>query len=108
MKWLSALTVVVVAGVACSDPFKPTTDNVIGDYTARAFTVTEPSGTRNLLTAGAVFVISLTREDTTFGYLYIPGVAKGAPILSTACWEPGRSPVTRSISRRRAIPSSAT
>ena len=39
------LAVTAAAAVACSDAFKPTTENVLGDYNLRTFETTDTSGT---------------------------------------------------------------
>src|SRR5436190_9028420 len=46
MRSISSL-VAAAALVACSDAFKPTTENVLGDYNLRTFETTDTSGTIN-------------------------------------------------------------
>lgn len=76
------LAAAVAVGVACSDPFQPTVENVIGDYTARTLTVTDSSGTRDLLKAGAILTLSLGPRGSAFGYLYIPASAGDAEVVA--------------------------
>ena len=72
----------VAAALACSDAFQPTVDNVIGDYTARTFTITDSSGTRDLLKAGAIFTLSLAPRGTLAGYLYVPAMAGDSELVA--------------------------
>ena len=82
MKRVSSLLAVVLA-VACSDAFQPTIDNVAGDYTARTLTITDSTGTTDVLKAGGVLTLSLVPRGTTAGYLYIPGaVAGGSDVIA--------------------------
>jgi len=72
----------VAAVFACSDPFQPTVENVIGDYTARTFTVTDSTGTTDLLNAGATFTLSLGPRGTAVGYLYIPAISGDSEVVA--------------------------
>jgi len=88
MKRVSSLLAVAIA-VACSDAFQPTIDNVAGDYTARTFTITDSTGTTDVLKAGGVLTLSLVPRGTTAGYLYIPGaVAGGSDVVADMVLEP--------------------
>ena len=74
----SLLILVAVVATACSDnPFKPTTANVVGDYTVQTLTTTDTSGTVDWVTAGATWTISLAANGTTSGHLFIPGAGQG-------------------------------
>jgi len=55
---------------------------VVGDYTARAFTITDSTGTRDLLKAGAVFTLLLLPRGTTAGYLYLPATAGDSEVVA--------------------------
>ena len=72
----------VGALVACSEPFRPTVDDVVGDYTARALTITDSTGTRDLLKAGAVFTLLLLPRGATAGYLYLPATAGDSEVVA--------------------------
>jgi len=74
---LSFLAVAVVAAVACSDAFKPTTDNVLGDYTARSFTTTDTGGTIDWIQRGATLTILLGPFGVTTGHILVPGGGEG-------------------------------
>ena len=67
----------VVAAVACSDSFKPTTENVLGDYSVRSFTTTDTSGTIDWVQRGATLTLTLGPFGTTTGHLFAPGAAEG-------------------------------
>lgn len=78
MKHIHLLTGALVVAVACSDPFKPTTANVAGDYSLeRLLIITDTGGTRDWRAAGSTFTISLTTGGTTTGHLFIPGGNEG-------------------------------
>lgn len=66
---------------ACSDSFKPNTDNVLGDYTASVFTTTDTAGTVDWLQRGGSLTISLGPNGTTTGHLFVPGAAEGGADL---------------------------
>ena len=72
---LSVLCAVTV--VACSDSFKPTTENVVGDYSLQSLTTTDTSGTTDWVAAGSTLTISLDTNGTVTGNLFIPGAAEG-------------------------------
>jgi hypothetical protein len=74
---LSFLAVAVVAAVACSDAFKPTTENVLGDYAVRSFQTTDTSGTINWIQRGATFTLTLGPSGVTTGHMFVPGAGEG-------------------------------
>ncbi len=74
---LTAGVITVAALVACSDAFKPTIDNVAGDYSVQTLTTTDTSGTTDWVTAGATWTMSLAANGTTTGHLFIPGAGPG-------------------------------
>jgi len=47
--------------------------SVAGSYGASSFTVTESGGTTDLLALGTTFDVTLNRNGTTTGILFIPG-----------------------------------
>jgi len=71
------------AVVACSDAFKPTIDNVAGDYTLRKFETTDTSGTIDWVQRGATMTISLAPFGTTIGDLFMPGAGEGGADVET-------------------------
>jgi hypothetical protein len=71
----------LTAAVACSDAFLPTVDNVIGSYRARTFSVTDSTGTTDLLKAGATFDVTLGPRGATDGYLYIPAIGSAPELV---------------------------
>ncbi len=74
----SFLAVAVVAAVACSDAFTPTTENVAGDYSLeKLLIITDTGGTSDWRAAGSTFTISLATNGTTTGHLFIPGGDEG-------------------------------
>jgi len=76
--FLAVAAVAVVAAVACSDPFKPTTENVAGDYSLdRMLIITDTGGAKDWRAAGSTFSISLDPTGTTTGHLFIPGGDEG-------------------------------
>jgi len=62
----------VAAVVACSDSFKPTTENVMGDYRVRTFQTTDTSGTIDWIQRGGTLTISLGPSG-----IFVPGAAQG-------------------------------
>ena len=74
---LSFLAVAVATAVACSDAFKPTTENVLGDYSARIFTTTDTGGTKDWIQRGGTLTLSLGPFGVTTGRLFLPGAAAG-------------------------------
>jgi len=68
---------VVTTAVACSDSFKPTTENVLGDYRVQTFTTTDTGGTIDWVKRGGTFTLTLGPLGTTFGHLFMPGAAEG-------------------------------
>ena len=74
---LTAGVFTVAALVACSEAFKPTTENVAGDYNVQTLTTTDTSGTTDWVTAGATWTMSLAVNGITSGHLFIPGAAEG-------------------------------
>ena len=66
-----------VAAVACSDSFKPTEENVVGDYTLQMLMTTDTSGTRDWVAAGATLTLTLDTNGTTTGHLHVPGAGVG-------------------------------
>ena len=71
------LAVTAAAAVACSDAFKPTTENVLGDYNLRTFETTETSGTIDWVQRGGTMTISLGPFGVTTGHMFMPGAAEG-------------------------------
>jgi hypothetical protein len=76
MRSISSL-VAVAAAVACSDAFKPTTENVLGNYSVRTFETTDTSGTIDWVQRGGTMTISLGPFGITTGHLFLPGAAEG-------------------------------
>jgi len=76
MRSISSL-VAAAALVACSDAFKPTTANILGDYNLRTFETTDTSGTINWVQRGGTMTISLGPFGVTTGHLFMPGAAEG-------------------------------
>ncbi len=72
------LMLVAAVAIACSgDPFKPTTENVVGDYSVQTLITTDTSGTVDWVATGATWTISLAANGTTSGHLFLPGAAEG-------------------------------
>ena len=69
---LSFLAVALVAAVACSDSFKPTTENIRGDYSVQTFTTTDTGGTIDWVKRGGTFTLTLGPLGTTTGHLFMP------------------------------------
>jgi len=61
--------------LACGggDSFTPTEETVAGTYEASAFTLTNFTGTIDLLLAGATVDATLMPDGTTSGRLFVPG-----------------------------------
>ena len=76
MKPIASL-LAVAAVVACSDSFKPTTENVLGGYSVQTFTTTDTSGTIDWVQRGATLTLTLGAFGTTTGHLFAPGAAEG-------------------------------
>src|SRR2546426_6254764 len=62
-KLTSFLAVAVVAAVACSDAFKPTTENVTRDYQLESLTTDSAGVPTDLDAAGAAMEVLLTPLD---------------------------------------------
>src|SRR6266566_1604731 len=89
MKPIASL-LAVAAVVACSDSFKPTTDNVLGNYAASTFTTTDSTGTKDWIVAGASLELLLGAQGITVGTLSVPGAGPGGTnVLAdmTGTWE---------------------
>ncbi len=71
------LAVTAAAAVACSDSFKPTTENVLGDYNLRTFETTDTSGTIDWVQRGGTMTLSLGPFGVTTGHVFMPGAAEG-------------------------------
>jgi len=71
------LVVTALTAVACSDAFKPTTQNVMGDYSVRSFRTTDTSGTIDWIQRGGTLTISLGPSGITTGHIFVPGAAEG-------------------------------
>jgi len=71
------LAVTAAAAVACSDAFKPTTENVLGDYNLRTFETTDTSGTIDWVQRGGTMTLSLGPFGVTTGHMFMPGAAEG-------------------------------
>ena len=69
----SFLAVAVVAAVACSDAFKPTIENVSGDYQMESFSTDSAGVHKDWVTAGASMEILLTPLGDVIGQLIVPG-----------------------------------
>ncbi len=78
-----AAVAAVAAVVACSDAFKPTTENVVGDYSVQTFTTTDTSGSTNWVQRGASLTLTLGPSGTTTGHLFVPGAAEGGGDFDT-------------------------
>jgi hypothetical protein len=76
VKRISSLLAVVTI-VACSDAFKPTTENVVGTYSLQTLTTTDTSGTTDWVASGATLTLTIAANGTTSGNLFIPGAAEG-------------------------------
>jgi len=76
---LSLLTAaaILVSIVACSDSFKPTTNNVLGDYSVRTFQTTDTSGTIDWVQRGGTMTVTLGPFGTMAGHLFMPGADEG-------------------------------
>ena len=78
MRLIVGVFAIAALAASCSDPFKPTTENVVGDYSLQALTTaTDTGGTVNWVTAGATCTISLAANGTTTGHLFLPGADTG-------------------------------
>ena len=64
--------VAVVAAFACSDAFKPTTENVTGDYQLQSFTTDSAGVHKDWVAAGTTMEILLTPLGDVIGQLIIP------------------------------------
>jgi len=73
----------VAAVVACSDAFKPTIENVSGDYQMQSFTTDSAGVHKDWVAAGATMEILLTPLSDVIGQLIVPGDT--ASMLGT--WE---------------------
>jgi len=73
----TASLLAVAAIVGCSDAFKPTTENVLGDYSVRTFQTTDTSGTIDWVQRGGTMIISLGPFGVTTGRVFLPGAADG-------------------------------
>ena len=62
----------VAAAVACSDAFKPTTENVIGDYQLESFTTDSAGVHKDWVAAGATMEIFLSPLGDVIGQLIVP------------------------------------
>ena len=71
------LAVTAAVAVACSDAFKPTTENVLGDYNLRTFETTDTSGTIDWVQRGGTMTLSLGPFGVTTGHMFMPGAAEG-------------------------------
>ena len=71
------LAVSAVAAIACSDSFKPTTENVLGDYNVQMLQTIDTSGTIDWVQRGGTLTISLGPFGITTGHLFLPGAAAG-------------------------------
>jgi hypothetical protein len=76
MKLIPSLLASAVV-VACSDSFKPTTDNVLGDYRVQTLQTTDTTGTTDWIRRGGTLTISLGPFGVTTGHLFLPGAAVG-------------------------------
>ena len=72
---LAATTVAAV--IACSDSFKPTTENVVGDYSLQTLMTTDTSGTTDWVAAGSTLTLRLESNGTTIGHFFAPGAGEG-------------------------------
>ena len=59
-----------------NDVFSPTTDNVVGSYSAETFTVTSSAATVDFLALGAEVDVILATDGTTTGHLFAPGAGE--------------------------------
>ncbi len=75
MKLIASL-LAVAAALGCSDAFKPTTENVLGDYTLQMFQTTDTSGTIDWVHRGGTMTISLGPFGVTTGHVFMPGAAE--------------------------------
>jgi hypothetical protein len=73
----------VTAVVGCSDAFKPTTENVLGDYSVQTFETTDTAGTVNWIQRGATMTITLGPFGVMTGHLFLPGAPEGGGDLDT-------------------------
>ena len=62
----------VSAVVACSDPFKPTTESILGMYRAESFTADSGGTSRDLVAAGATLELLLLPFGDVVGALNVP------------------------------------
>jgi hypothetical protein len=63
----------VAAIVACSDPFNPTSENIVGTYVLE----TLRTGTHDWVANGATIDLTLTIDGGTSGHLFMPGAGNG-------------------------------
>ena len=85
MRSISSL-VAVATLVACSDAFKPTTENVIGDYQPLTFTIDSAGTSRDLLAAGASLDLLLLPFGEAVGQLNVPGDTAMAFVSLNGSW----------------------
>jgi len=72
MRKLSFLVVAVAAAVACSDAFKPTTENVSGHYVVDYFRTDSGGVHKDWVAAGAQLELLLSPLGDVVGHLSIP------------------------------------
>ena len=72
-----AIPLAVAAVLGCSDAFKPTIENVAGNYALQTLMSTDTAGTTDWMAAGATLTLSLTTDASASGHLHIPGGAEG-------------------------------
>lgn len=84
MKWLGLL----VAVVACSDSFKPTTENVSGDYQLQSFTSDSAGVHTDWVAAGASLELLLSPVGDVIGTLVMPCVGSIVCVADmTGTWD---------------------
>jgi hypothetical protein len=64
--------VAIGLALGCGESFKPSNDNVVGNYTAQSFTTTDSAGTTDQLAAGATLTMNLAAGGAVTGHLFIP------------------------------------
>ena len=73
MKRLNLLAVAAVAAfIACSDAFKPTIENVSGDYQMESFTTDSAGVHKDWVAAGASMEVALSPLGDVIGQLIMP------------------------------------
>ena len=74
-----AKLVALAALVACTvaDPFVPSPENMSGSYTAREFIAADTQAVHDWLAAGATLDLSLVRDGTMTGHLFLPNSVTG-------------------------------